>query len=103
MRPISDKLIFDRIHADRERVIRYMIYGLFVIAVLPVIIFRDFTPENELRYLCIADESLANGNFFAFTNNGFHTLTNLPCIYGSSCSAALSAAAIRCGFSRSSP
>lgn len=70
MRPISDKLIFDRIHADRERVIRYMIYGLFVIAVLPVIIFRDFTPENELRYLCIADESLANGNFFAFTNNG---------------------------------
>lgn len=70
MGPISDKLIFDRIHADRERVIRYMIYGLFVIAVLPVIIFRDFTPENELRYLCIADESLANGNFFAFTNNG---------------------------------
>lgn len=70
MRPFPDKLIFDRIPADRERVIRYMLYGLFLIAVLPVILFRDFTPENELRYLCIADESLANGNLFAFTNNG---------------------------------
>ena len=33
-------------------------------------IMRDFTPMNELRYLSIADEALANGSFFAFTNHG---------------------------------
>ena len=48
-------------------------YGLFLfvlIALLPVIILRDFTPSNELRYLSIADEALANGTFFTFTNQG---------------------------------
>ncbi len=40
------------------------------IALLPIIIFRDFTPSNELRYLSIADESLANGRWWAFTNHG---------------------------------
>ena len=48
-------------------------YGLFLFvlaAVLPVIILRDFTPSNELRYLSIADEALANGTFFTFTNQG---------------------------------
>lgn len=42
----------------------------FLICLLPVLISRDFTPANELRYLSIADEALANGNFFAFTNHG---------------------------------
>ena len=41
-----------------------------LIAVLPIIIFRDFTPSNELRYLSIADESLASGRWWAFTNHG---------------------------------
>ena len=41
-----------------------------IICLLPVLIGRDFTPTNELRYLSIADEALANGNFFAFTNHG---------------------------------
>lgn len=48
-------------------------YGLFLFilaAVLPVILLRDFTPSNELRYLSIADEALANGTFFSFTNQG---------------------------------
>lgn len=69
-RKLIDKLFFNRIPADKDKVTRYLFYALFVVAILPVVIFRDFTPDNELRYLCIADESLANGNFFAFTNNG---------------------------------
>lgn len=43
---------------------------LVFIAILPIIIFRDFTPSNELRYLSIADESLASGRWWAFTNHG---------------------------------
>jgi len=33
-------------------------------------IMRDFTPDNELRYLQIADEAIENGNVFAFTLDG---------------------------------
>ena len=39
-------------------------------ALLPVMILRDYTPSNELRYLNIADEAIADGNLFAFTNQG---------------------------------
>lgn len=39
-------------------------------ALLPVILFRDFTPSNELRYLSIADEAMRNHTFFVFTNHG---------------------------------
>lgn len=43
---------------------------LALIAFLPILIFRDFSISNELRYLSIADEALRNGNIFTFTNNG---------------------------------
>ncbi len=43
---------------------------LVFIAMLPMIILRDFTPSNELRYLSIADESLHSGRWWAFTNHG---------------------------------
>lgn len=43
--------------------------GVFI-ALLPVLLLRDFTPSNELRYLSIADESLRNGTWVAFTNHG---------------------------------
>lgn len=36
----------------------------------PVLVLRDFTPANELRYLSIADEALAEGHGFAFYNHG---------------------------------
>ena len=49
---------------------KYLLYIGVVVAVLPVIIMRDFTPANELRYLSIADEALRNHTFFAFTNHG---------------------------------
>lgn len=45
-------------------------YLLLFIAFVPMLIFRDFTPSNELRYLSIANEAIENGNFFAFTNHG---------------------------------
>lgn len=43
---------------------------LLLLAILPVLIFRDYTPSNELRYLSIVDEALRNGDFFTFTNQG---------------------------------
>ena len=46
------------------------IYILWFIALLPAMILRDFTPDNELRYLSIVDEALRNGNIFTFTNQG---------------------------------
>ena len=47
-----------------------MVLLMVLVAVLPIIIFRDFTPSNELRYLSIADESLQTGRWWAFTNHG---------------------------------
>ena len=47
-----------------------MRYTIYAIAFLPIFIFRDFTPSNELRYLSIADEALRNGSIFTFTNHG---------------------------------
>lgn len=41
-----------------------------IICLIPEMLMRDFTPSNELRYLSIADEALAEGNFFAFFNHG---------------------------------
>ena len=43
---------------------------IWFIALLPIIILRDFTPNNELRYLSIVDEALSNGDVFTFTNQG---------------------------------
>ncbi len=37
---------------------------------LPFMLTRDFTPDNELRYVEIADEALSDGHVFAFTLNG---------------------------------
>ncbi len=43
---------------------------LFFIAALPAMIFRDYTPDNELRYLSIANEALSEGHIFTFYNQG---------------------------------
>lgn len=43
---------------------------LMFLCVLPWMIWRDFTPSNELRYLSIVDEALRDGHFFAFFNQG---------------------------------
>ena len=48
----------------------WIFYAGVLLALLPIMIFRDFTPDNELRYLSITDEALRNHNFFAFYNHG---------------------------------
>lgn len=45
-------------------------YLLLFLCFLPLLIFRDFTPNNELKYLSIADEAIRDGHFFAFWNHG---------------------------------
>ena len=39
---------------------------IWLIALLPIMLLRDFTPSNELRYLSIVDEALRNGTLFKF-------------------------------------
>ncbi len=41
-----------------------------LICLFPAMLMRDFTPSNELRYLSIADEAIADGHIFAFYNHG---------------------------------
>ena len=48
----------------------WWIYAAVALAVLPALLLRDFTPDNELRYLSIADEALENGSLFCFSNHG---------------------------------
>lgn len=45
-------------------------YFLLFILVIPVLILRDFTPNNELKYLSIVDEALRDGHIFTFYNQG---------------------------------
>ena len=42
-------------------------YILLIIVFLPLLYFRDFTPNNELKYLSIADEALRSGTYLTFT------------------------------------
>ncbi|MDR1517020.1 MAG: hypothetical protein LBS52_02790 [Dysgonamonadaceae bacterium] len=43
---------------------------IYFLALIPACLLRDFTPDNELRYLSIADEAIRNGSLFAFFNHG---------------------------------
>lgn len=45
-------------------------YIITTIVLLPIILFRDYTPANELRYLSIANEAIQNGHIFVFSNHG---------------------------------
>lgn len=49
---------------------KYRIYVITLLAFLPVMLLRDVTPNNELRYLSIVDEAIRDGHLFAFTNHG---------------------------------
>lgn len=46
------------------------VFILATLCLLPIMFLRDFSPDNELKYLSIADEAIDNGQFFAFTNHG---------------------------------
>lgn len=45
-------------------------YLLFFLLLLPVFIFRDYTPDNELRYISIVEEALRNHTWFTFYTHG---------------------------------
>lgn len=49
---------------------QYLLFLGIFIALLPILIYRDYTPDNELKYLSIAEESIRDGNIFAFYNHG---------------------------------
>lgn len=44
-------------------------YLYLILLLLPLMLWRDFTPNNELRYLTIADEAIQNGSLFTFSYN----------------------------------
>lgn len=46
---------------------RYLWYALLLI---PIFIFRDYTPANELKYISIALEALQNNTWFTFYSHG---------------------------------
>jgi len=58
------------------------LYLFWLLALLPMMIGRDFTPDNELRYLSIVDEALRNGTLFAFTNQGEIYADKPPLYFG---------------------
>lgn len=54
------------------------VFVFCAVCLLPMMAMRDFTPSNELRYLSIADEAIANGHLFAFYNHGIHYADKPP-------------------------
>lgn len=67
----------------KYNVMKYRVYILVLLAFVPLMLLRDVTPNNELRYLSIADEAIRNGMLFAFTNHGVPYADNPLCISGS--------------------
>lgn len=53
---------------DRNRWALYII--AFVVALMPILLLRDLTPDNETRYLTIVDEALRDHTFFTFHLDG---------------------------------
>ena len=49
---------------------RALIFLFIFVMLLPLMLMREFTPGNELRYLNIVDDALQNGNLFTFYDHG---------------------------------
>lgn len=49
---------------------KYGKYIVWLLALSPILLIRDFTPVNELTYLSIAEESIRDGHFFTLFNHG---------------------------------
>jgi len=45
-------------------------FALYLVLLLPIIIMRDITPDNELKYLSIADEALRDTHLWCLFNHG---------------------------------
>ena len=46
------------------------VFAFVTVCVLPMMLLRDPSPGNELRYLSIVEEALKDGHFFCFYNQG---------------------------------
>lgn len=46
------------------------VFAFVTVCVLPMMILRDPSPSNELRYLSIVEEAMEGGHFFCFYNQG---------------------------------
>lgn len=44
-------------------------YLLYLVLLLPAFLLRDFTPDNELKYISIVEEALRNNTWFTFYNH----------------------------------
>ena len=56
------------------------VFAFVTVCVLPMMLWRDPSPSNELRYLSIVDEALRDGHLFAFYNHGI-PYTDKPPLY----------------------
>lgn len=45
-------------------------FGCYLLLLLPLLLRRELTPTNELKYLQIADEALRDGHFWCLFHNG---------------------------------
>ncbi|MBO4571234.1 MAG: glycosyltransferase family 39 protein [Bacteroidales bacterium] len=54
--------------------------ALVFVLLLPVLLCRDLTPANEMKYLEIADEALRDGHFWCLFHNG-EMYTDKPPLY----------------------
>lgn len=55
-------------------------YYPFILALIPVLLLRDFTPNNELKYIAVALESLREHHWVALTLQG-EPYTEFPPLY----------------------
>ena len=55
-------------------------YYPFILALIPVLLLRDFTPANELKYISVAVEAIKEHHFVAFTLQG-EPYTEFPPLY----------------------
>lgn len=61
----------------------WYLYILPILMLLPVFLLRDYTVDNELRYLSIADEALRDGSCSPFITTERHTPTSRRYTFGS--------------------
>ena len=59
----------------RTQAERFLIYFILL---LPLLLLRDVTPMNELKYLSIADESLRDGHIWTMFNHGLQYADKPP-------------------------
>lgn len=80
----------------------YKLFIFIVIALLPVLILRDYTPDNELRYLSIVDEAMETAPSLPSIIREKSMQTSRLFTSGSSCSANICWADTICGSFHSS-